>query len=95
MTREEFLAKLRETPRDWFLDGGSIRRQGLQGAQCPITSLADEQTAEWREVARRLGIYRAGTIAGAADFPCKLAFRKARQKLRAQLLEACGLTEAV
>lgn len=89
MTREEFLARLRQTPRDWYLEpDGEIRRRIGHIPQCPISSLEDRPAHEFEEVADNLEIYSCLAIARAAD-----NMRKCSNKIRAQLLEACGLTE--
>ena len=84
MTYEEFLEKLRQTPRDWHLSGGgSIRRNGnelAKGAQCPMLAIFPD-TAETES------LYR--LIALSADCHGAGGDRRVRQ----ELLEACGLQE--
>lgn len=89
MTLEQFLEKLEQTPRDWKLNGGMIMRVARNNSpQCPVSSLCNRQTYQWRLAARQLHLpaITASRIADAADYtttPWK--------KLRAKLLKACGL----
>jgi hypothetical protein len=89
MTLEQFLEALEKTPRDWQLNGGMIMRCPTKdGPQCPVSSLRNRQTYQWRLAAKevRLSARTAQRIADAADYtttPWK--------QLRAKLLKATGL----
>jgi hypothetical protein len=86
MNYETFLAKLRETPRDWETDfDGVIRRERC----CPITSLNGRPAISWRSVATKLGLSEvlAEKIVEAAD--CDADHDPL---IRRDLLAACGLS---
>jgi hypothetical protein len=89
MTLDEFLVKLRETPRDWYMNGFGIR--GGNCCCCPITgcsSYGPRPAWDFHIVSRELGLSVDDmyAIADAAD--CRGGHNPA---LRAQLLAACGL----
>jgi hypothetical protein len=92
MTYETFLAKLRETPRDWRLTiGGAIRRGGRYGhLQCAVSSLQNRCTDEASTVGDVLGLDRSlrHEIENAADGLLGHA-----PQTRADLLAACGLSQ--
>lgn len=96
LTLDEFLKRLRKTPRSWELCGSSLRMDfpgARTHAACPITSLAPGGAVaanQWRYVAGELGLPLplAKQIMHAAD-----GFRDVDYKLRTRLLEACGLSE--
>lgn len=97
MTIEEFFEKL---PRDgWKLDGHYIVRHRRIGGYnvCPIASLARLRmtSGKWQEAAIEIGLSRgvAKDIITAADYG-NAHLSKKHQKLRARLLEHCGLVEA-
>jgi hypothetical protein len=94
MTLDQFLKRLRKTPRDWkFLGDGEIRRRWRsEHPQCPLTALVGLGEDDWRAAAEKLGIDLdvAETITDAADND----EGEASKRLRAKLLRACGLTEA-
>jgi hypothetical protein len=91
----QFLQKLSETPRDWYFDvQGRIRRFQAgagDGCQCPISALTlkTDQHQVMNEVLR-LGLDRelGHQITEAAD-----EFYGFDPKIRADLVDACGLTE--
>lgn len=89
MTINQFLDKLRQTPRDWFIDpiSGDLRRKGADGEeQCPISSLGNVEVGDYEYVGRSLGLSRKDIdqIAYRAD-------ENTRHPLRLGLLLACGL----
>lgn len=87
MTLDEFIEKLRETPRTWETRGdGRIRLGGC----CPISSLRMTEADYWLRVSQELGLDRdlAETIVIAAD-----NWDHHDAPLRARLLDACGLVE--
>lgn len=94
MTLEQFLERLRETPRDWFLlNGTRLRREGtIQGETlycCPLREVF--QAMEY--------ITPAENAFGNKELPDRImeAADSIRREptLRQQLLEACGLVERV
>lgn len=90
MTYEEFLQKLRETPRDWYLREAdkAIRHRSEaepKGVPCPAVRIANSTSAKWPTEHVRW----VNWVIEAADK--RGAFRP---DVRAALLEACGLTEA-
>lgn len=91
MTREEFLEALRKTPRDWNLVHGRLIRRVKESeeCQCPITSLRNVRAGAIWKLWGTFGLsdYDMREIIDAADDNC------CDKHLRAQLLEACGLTE--
>jgi hypothetical protein len=96
MTSEEFFRQLALTPRDWRLEGGKIRRGAADDAECPITAVARHLVGASAPAAG--GVNRA---ARALALDGRLASRivaatdeleAADASLRADLLEACGLT---
>ena len=93
-SREQFLERLRATPRDWYLTANyhSIRRQPKVGAplECPISALLSMPAYAFDDAAKILGLphMESMRIARAADN----SSAPSAQRLRAELLEACGLT---
>lgn len=89
MTLEEFLERLRKTPRDWQVTQGLIRRGNHW--QCPITSLLDECAWRYDLIGSSIGLphHLVRQIANAADDIT------GESELRARLLEACGLAPEV
>lgn len=99
LTLERFLERLRRTPRSWELIGGCLRMDfalphSRTLSACPITSVARGGAVgadRWRYVAEELGLPLplAREIVRAAD-----GFTDdVNDKLREQLLDACGKTE--
>ncbi len=95
MNYSQFIQKLKETPRDWYFDvQGRIRRFQAgagDGCQCPITSLtlqADQHQVMNEALKLGLGMELRHKIAEAAD-----EFYGFDEKIRADLVDACGLTE--
>lgn len=92
MTKEEFLQRLRATPRDWFIDNigcirrDGVRRDGVYQRQCPISSLRNQPCLDAFDTACVLGIAQADEIVAAAD---EATWHD--PVLRMQLMEACGL----
>jgi hypothetical protein len=92
VTVDRFLEKLRETPRDWEVNiYGCIRRN--RECECPITAVEGVQRCTWyyHESAKALGLSdvdRSAIVAAADSF-----HTSAEVELRAELLDACGLTE--
>ena len=97
MTLDEFIAALEKTPRDWqygytsrSLRYGYTSQFLRRGPMCccPITSLAGNTCAYWRDVSVTLGLDRdlSERIAAAADDD-----RGHDPVLRERLLKACGL----
>jgi hypothetical protein len=89
MNVHDFLAALAQTPRDWELHGGLIRRREPGCCvQCPITAVAGGplKTTEFLSAAKTLGLRRgdAERIAAAADELGRYP------RLRPQLLAACS-----
>lgn len=86
MTYEEFLVKLRETPREWQLtDDGEIRT--LFFSNGPPRSCPGLQLDIFNVEAGDIWFLR-HEIAYAAD-----KTKKHNPKIRADILAACGLTE--
>lgn len=93
MTYEEFLAKLRETPREWELLGpmGWIRiYSGNTWSACPLSAAIGAIFCKPIESSVVRGMNRdlAQTIVDAAD-----KIKHHDPQIRADLLAACGLTE--
>jgi hypothetical protein len=94
LTLEQFLEKLEQTPRDWYLYGSRkvlIRRMKGKNAawsQCPVSSLFCRNAGDYRSAALDLGLSQdlAEMIAAAAD-----GWPDHEPDLRAKLLKACGL----
>lgn len=89
MTLPEFLEKLRETPRNWIVyDDRRIRLETDATTSCPLTCFSGENSVMFSECAQKLGISEPDmySIVEAAD-----AMTRHDPKIRAQLLEACGL----
>jgi hypothetical protein len=96
MTYPEFLEALRNTPRDWCLiQERYIRREvSLDDYQCPLTSLVPHyEPFKFMYAGMELGLSpgMSRRIAAAADGN----MRTRNSKMRRDLLEACGLEEAV
>lgn len=101
MTRKEFLAALKKTPRDWFIDAnGKIRRpfsytfgypepSSRCFRECPITSLDGHLEYVVVEVGLGLSlpIELIGEIIGASDGRSNIKY----WYLRRQIKKACGL----
>ena len=94
MTIEQFLARLRETPREWVLEDRWLIRLG---ECCPITALAAGMppAKDWSKAGRTYGLVGqdAYNIMAAADATFDAARVDIQSALRVRLLEACGLTE--
>lgn len=98
MNYPEFLEKLKQTPRDWFLMCSAIRRQHYDGdcaiRQCPISSLSVTwpKAFNFFSAATELGIERelANDIVYAADH-VHIDLSEKSSEIRADLLKACGL----
>lgn len=87
-----FLQLLSETPRDWYLDDGAIRRMTALSSCCPLTAVEPCHVPPIfaRLAADAIGVDRetAVRIIVAADN------RSGHDpQVRADLLAACGLTE--
>lgn len=87
MTYQAFLDQLRQTPRNWRIVNGKIRRSG---DTCPIRAVEGRNgSANVHLSVKRLGLRHAtaGRLIDAADgWPDT-------QPTRRDLLAACGLTE--
>lgn len=103
MEYPEFLQKLRETPRDWYITPGDLPIHGLAYAgrirrldsldkQCPISSIMDDNLSVFDWVAKQLGLGNnlRDKIIYAADND---NFHD--RSIRKDLLEACGLQEGM
>lgn len=99
MTYAEFLQRLAETPRDWYVNSsGEIRRVG---SQCPISALCGWSAALFDRAAEKLGLSLdyADAIMRAADDRHVVAIdgdtldagATYQAKVRGDLLKACGL----
>lgn len=91
MTLDQFMAKLRKTPRRWYMDNGTIRLQIGSHSQCPLLVVDGDLTASnlaYRDAAHHLGIglELGRAIACAADESGDY-----EHDLRMRLLRACGL----
>jgi hypothetical protein len=97
----QFIKLLEQTPRDWYLDDGKIRRSDahpgrLFGCQCPISAIRDEPTYHTSKVVNTIGLSakRSGLIIDAADNSfCRHAKRQRVANFRRLLLAATGLNE--
>jgi len=95
MTYEEFLDKLRATPRDWYVNCvGRIRRRHGDNFvldQCPISALVGYTSVAYRSASETLNIppKLVRLIIAAADYD--LGLDKHRKLIRQDLLAACGL----
>ena len=78
---QAFIAKLRETPRDWRISVGCIRRS-CDGPCCPLQELGG-----WPQLG--FGMKMASFIILAADKTTPYI-----PEIRRDLLDACGLQEA-
>lgn len=98
MTYQEFLQKLRETPRTWqcgtWLTAVGLRqaRRGYETA-CPIVAVSGDKNlgvSEWPDAAKQIGLdyALADEIAKAADGDL---MTPQRNTMRADLMRACGL----
>lgn len=89
MTLHEFLNALRNTPRNWALDGDAIRDLTV-GCQCPIDAVLGR--GAWKKAIvgqTPLSITDAKMIIDAADWTERY------KELRHQLLQACALAEEI
>jgi hypothetical protein len=90
MTYDQFLSRLRETPRDWTLTHqGEIRRRDSAkggGEVCPVCALHPDYMLGYSCAAEDIGLcWRdASSIAAAAD-------NYGDPSIRRDLLLACGL----
>ena len=94
MNLNQFLQRLRKTPRDWYVTSdGKIRRTHFWGPdnkyesiECPISTLDHRVSNLWIVVAKMFGIDRslARKITIAAD-------SNSQPVLRRKLVRACGL----
>lgn len=86
-TLEQFLEKLKQTPRDWRIWPGECLRNG--SGSCPlmavyeITHIKDANLL----LADRAAVILAADDAGPRRHPCY------QSGLRERLIDACGLTE--
>lgn len=95
MTYEEFLEKLRATPRDWRLALGRIRRLSPD-LQCPISSVLGGQMFDGVAIGTKSGMDAeiAKKIMSSADSDKAYSWDTYFDpQIRADLLAACGLTE--
>lgn len=94
MTKEEFLHKLSQTPREWRLCNEQLRLDAGNVWVCPITAVAGGElpVMQFEEAAEALELDPALTaaIVCAADN----YFGPGHLALRRELLAACGITEA-
>lgn len=93
MTINEFIDKLKDTPRDWYLYDGAIRRgpRTHHGCLCPMHALAPKMySGASAGTSLGLSCEDADAIVMAADWRSSLLTWRS-QVLRARLLEACGL----
>ena len=91
MTIDEFLEKLKETPREWCITGtGTIRsHRGLGDWTCPVCKVAGVSgQMAWMHI-KSLGLSQcdADSIVAAADLRPEYS-----ETLRARMLYACGLS---
>ena len=87
MTYPEFLVWLAQTPREWTLEAGQIRRRH---DECPVSALDGLRACHWRRASHHLDDENtAQEMTHAAD-----AAPDHDVAIRADLLRACGLTEA-
>lgn len=95
MNYEEFLEKLRATPRDWYVTYGRMIRLNEKRA-CPLVAVARLLFPE-AESFHPAEITRPRTLLGMeyalADKIADAADTEAYPQIRADLLAACGLTE--
>ena len=91
MTLNQFLTKLRKTPRDWKFIGSRIRRCEGDKYFCPITSLCSKyfRVNAYRDAAKYLKMSSRGykKVVEAADS------NFSAPEFRKKLLKACGLEE--
>ena len=92
MTYQEFLQKLRATPRDWSVTPhlGMIRRWDGPVCQCPVSSLSGLSAMDFDVSAKRLGL--ANSLR--AQIVCAADNNSVGRptNVRADLLRACGLS---
>lgn len=95
MTREEFLDLLSQTPRDWRLSAGRIRRGSGADPDCPLTAVARQATLAHDSSARTSKSTTAALPLAPDLVDAILAasdnLDQADPSLRMSLLEACGL----
>lgn len=91
----EFLDKLYDSPRDWFLNEfGSIRRVNARlgsGGACPVFEVAGRFRPRPR--LEGPGAVSWGMLMGLADDALPAVPGSMEAKIRAALLHACGLEE--
>lgn len=89
MTYEQFLEKLRNTPRKWELKFDCIRMFEDECRHCPLSKAIGASFSAPVTSSKVLGIssYLAGDIMCAAD-------NYGDKNIRKDLLEACGLEES-
>lgn len=97
MTTEEFLEKLKATPRNWRIVGHSLRLgDDAECSPCPITSVHGKgwDATMWDDTADCLGLdpETARDLMFAAD-AWETDGDTFDPSLRARLLDACGLPE--
>lgn len=102
MTKDEFLAALKLTPRDWFITKENLirrRREETFDRQCPISSLDNKTAGYYKEVAESLGLDKDLTtdiIDAADDFHNESVHNESHRdyilQLRGEILIACGLS---
>lgn len=91
MTYPEFLEKLKQTPRDWYLnESGGIRRKG-EGLQCPLSSLTPTTLDYFVEAGLKLGLERSLVFKIATVADRYENEENYDSQIRKDLLEACGL----
>ena len=103
MTLDEFLNRLRETPREWELHEGrylttlfiSSHDPANVGWQCPITAVHGKGlgSGNFRLCSRQLGLDTDLAMKIAVTADRDICRRNYDPQLRKQLLEACDLEE--
>lgn len=98
MTIDKFLAALAKTPREWKLVRNHIRNYRFAALDgCPITAVdkGEQSAGDYVFAARRLKLPHnvAETIAVCSDVSPGCLRTSYKRRLRARLLEACGLSE--
>lgn len=105
MTLDEFLAALRETPREWYLTPGArmIRLPATDSATgtptfcCPVTAcdpMGPRSLGVFRDSGYRVGLPAEVVTRIAASADNEIGSESYDPTLRAQLLDACGLKES-
>lgn len=95
MTRKKFLEVLSQTPRDWKLSEGKIRRGPSATPECPITAVA-HHLGQGRDISSVAVVPAAETLDLAAQLVSTLvgasdASNPHDSQVRMELLAACGL----